>query len=239
MTSIVCDVCKWQVCKWNPRSNFSLMTVQSNGTWCHQRIRSLQLDLTAVYQWSQKWQLKLNTSKSKVLISNSCKPTQCFYHLNNLPLEIVDSYKYLGVKITSKLSWKDHIAEVAIHQSISHLQSTETLDAWMYATTQTRAYISLVRPHLETCAPVWSPHWKGSKEQLEKVQRLWDEFVVDGQILICSLSSFSWDFKIILKSDQKTVSMDAASRGLSFKARPTNDWATTSSFYSHAAKYKR
>ena len=32
------------------------------------------------------------------------------------------------------------------------------------------AYISLVGPHLETCASVWSPH-KVSREQLEQVQR--------------------------------------------------------------------
>ena len=29
----------------------------------------------------------------------------------------------------------------------------------------------LVRPHLETYAPIWLPHLKGFKEQLEKVQR--------------------------------------------------------------------
>ena len=34
-----------------------------------------------------------------------------------------------------------------------------------------RAYTSLVRPHLETCAPVWTPHGEMAREQLEKVQR--------------------------------------------------------------------
>ena len=34
-----------------------------------------------------------------------------------------------------------------------------------------RAFTALVRPHLETCSPVWSPHQSGTQEELEKVQR--------------------------------------------------------------------
>ena len=33
-----------------------------------------------------------------------------------------------------------------------------------------RLYKSLVRPHLEYCAPVWSPHYRKDKVHLEKVQ---------------------------------------------------------------------
>ena len=34
-----------------------------------------------------------------------------------------------------------------------------------------RAYSALVRPHLESCSPVWSPYQKGAQDALEKVQR--------------------------------------------------------------------
>ena len=33
------------------------------------------------------------------------------------------------------------------------------------------AYIALVRPHLETCLPVWTPYQKGAQDDLEKVQK--------------------------------------------------------------------
>ena len=34
-----------------------------------------------------------------------------------------------------------------------------------------RAYIALVRPHLETCSPVWTSYQKGAQDDLEKVQK--------------------------------------------------------------------
>jgi len=34
-----------------------------------------------------------------------------------------------------------------------------------------RAYTALVCPHLETCAPVWTPYQKGALDDLEGVQR--------------------------------------------------------------------
>ena len=60
---------------------------------------------------------------------------------------------------------------------------------------KTHAYILLVRPHLETCAPIWLPHLKESSEEGCEMD-LW-----------CQMG-------------QK---MDATSRGLLLKARPTND----------------
>ena len=112
-----------------------------------------------------RWQFELNVSKCKsLLISNCRKPAVLHYHLNNSPLETVDNYKYLGVKITSKLSWNDHTADVSLKAS----RILNVLRRSMHGCSQqaeARAYVSLVRPHLETCAPVWSPHGKVAKVQ--------------------------------------------------------------------------
>ena len=63
----------------------------------------LQRDLSRIYDWSQKWQLSLNVTKCKVLcISNRKLTSQYCYKINNLPLEWVDTFKYLAVlEITS------------------------------------------------------------------------------------------------------------------------------------------
>ena len=36
---------------------------------------------------------------------------------------------------------------------------------------EARSYTALVRPHLKTCAPVWTPHQKGAIDALERVQK--------------------------------------------------------------------
>ena len=38
-------------------------------------------------------------------------------------------------------------------------------------TAKARTYTALVRPHLETCSPVWTPHQKQLKQSLENVQK--------------------------------------------------------------------
>ena len=86
-------------------------------------------------------------------------------------LEIVDAYKYLGVWITSDLSWAKQIKENCkkANQKIGMLYrrfyefcSTDTLKC---------LYVAFVRPHLEYAVPVWDPHLIKHTELLEKVQK--------------------------------------------------------------------
>ena len=132
---------------------------------------SLQEDLNQLYNWTQKWQLSLNTSKCKVM-SISNKRITCYYtySINNCMLEWVDTYKYLGVIIHKKLSWGEHIQEATLKASgvLNLLRRT------MHGTNRAakeRAYIALVRPHLEYCSAVWNPHQKKYISELEKLQK--------------------------------------------------------------------
>ena len=44
---------------------------------------ALQHDLTNLYNWSQKWNLQLNSSKCKVMYVSNKKKIQYQYHINN------------------------------------------------------------------------------------------------------------------------------------------------------------
>ena len=131
----------------------------------------LQEDLSRLYTWTQRWQLALNLSKCKAIcISNKRKPPTHTYRLNNVTLEWVDTFKYLGVRIDSKLKWGEHITEATAKAN----QALNILRRTMYGCTKNakkRAYTALVRPHLEYCAPVWNPYQQKDCETLEKVQR--------------------------------------------------------------------
>ena len=82
----------------------------------------------------------------------------------------VYEYKYLGVVITSDLSWRPHITNMC--------NKARKLIGLLYrrfysnsnSTTLLRLYLSYVRPRLEYSSAVWSPFLKGEIEAIEKVQ---------------------------------------------------------------------
>ena len=73
----------------------------------------LPSDLNRLCYWMQLWQLGLNQSKCKVMrITNKRKKFHYTYSLNSARLEWVDTFKYPGVRINSRLTWKDHVLDV-------------------------------------------------------------------------------------------------------------------------------
>ena len=82
---------------------------------------SLQLCLNLANQWKLKNSLKLNTLKSKcVLIHSSWKNVDGKLELfvDNLPIEQVRVFKFLGVLLKHTLTWSDHIAHICT--KVSH-----------------------------------------------------------------------------------------------------------------------
>ena len=87
-------------------------------------------------------------------------------------MEKVTCMKYLGVYISSDLSW-------SIHIDIITSKARRTL-GFIYrkfyrnvnSSVLTKLYTTLVRPLLEYCCAVWDPHLQKDIEKLESIQRL-------------------------------------------------------------------
>ena len=140
---------------------------------------SVQENITHVYNWSRQNALTLNGNKCKFMMISrkkvSFKPSSPL-HLGGQLLECVSSYKYLGVHISSDLSWSQHTQHVCMKAKkmigllyrnyYQHLPDTMLL----------QLYKSLVRPHLEYAAAIWSPSSQSDKLLLENVER-WLDFV--------------------------------------------------------------
>ena len=73
----------------------------------------LQSDVDSVSDWIKNNLLNLNIQKSKqMIITRKKHPVpSVIMILNGKPLELVSSYRYLGVWITSDLSWTKQIEE--------------------------------------------------------------------------------------------------------------------------------
>ena len=93
-------------------------------------LTNLQTSVNAIQLFCRGLQLLLNTSKTKCMLFNRSLPAPArlssITTLDSSDLEYVDNYKYLGVWLDCKLSFKTHI---------KHLQSKiKTRIGFLYAT---------------------------------------------------------------------------------------------------------
>ena len=129
----------------------------------------LQRDIDRLLEWSDKWLLKFNASKCKVLQIGNQDDTQT-YHMNNVTLENVTEERDLGVTVDQNLTFHDHVdQQVAKANQILGLirRALTYIDGDVMRT----LFNSLVCPHLEYSAVVWRPINKEYQYKIENVLR--------------------------------------------------------------------
>ena len=96
--------------------------------------------------------------------------TPPLYIRESTQLQLVDTIKYLGVILTSNLTWSEHIARTCskvrkltglFYRRFHHCNPQLML----------RLYKSFIRPHFEYAAQVWDPHLVKDIDLLEKSQK--------------------------------------------------------------------
>ena len=140
----------------------------------------LQDTINKLYEWSEKWLLKFNGSKCKVLHLGKNNP-QYEYTIQDgdtiKTLEVTNSEKDLGVYMDPLLNFDIHIANVIkkarrltglIVRSITY-KSKEIM---------VPLFKTLVRPHLEYAQAVWSPYKRKYINQIESVQRHFTKYII-------------------------------------------------------------
>ena len=137
---------------------------------CEQLNKSCQ----EVFDWSEKWCMKLNIEKCKVLTIKRSKNDHFNYGFTNsnddLVLQNVDSMKDLGVIIDCELNFELHISEkvTKAYQTLGILrQNFSDADKFTFLL----LYKTMVRSHLEYASSVWNPYKATQIMNLEKVQK--------------------------------------------------------------------
>jgi hypothetical protein len=128
----------------------------------------LQRDLDWLMRWSDKWQLRFNTGKCKVMHIGS-RGAKTDYSMAGTNLETTTAERDLGVWVDDTMSSDSHVgyAVSKANQILGLIRRTFT---YMDADLMKKLYISLVRPHLEYANVIWHPHLKRQVELLERVQ---------------------------------------------------------------------
>jgi len=139
----------------------------------------LQEDLHTLGKWANLWQMKFNSKKCFVMRITHARSTVYFpYTLSEDLLTPVDSHPYLGVHISNKLNWNNHIQKMCAkaNRSLGFIRRN------LYScnqSTKLQAYTSLVRPLLEYSSAVWDPHTKKNIDLLESIQKRAARFILN------------------------------------------------------------
>ena len=165
----------------------------------------LQEDINAISKWTKEHGLSLNSSKTNILpITRSRHPLPIHLHVDNNPISVATSVKYLGVTLSSDLSWSLHVqntARAAKRQlGFLHRQLYQATPPARHA-----IYKSVILPKLEYCASVWDPHQTTLQAKLESTQKFAGRVITknwnaDYQTL---LSELQWNTLKTRRTNQK------------------------------------
>jgi hypothetical protein len=78
-------------------------------------LRGMQRTLDECSKWCIKWKMKFNIKKSNIVIFSTSKHSSSFQpllYLSKQSIPIANTYKYLGITLDSKLSFKTHINNI-------------------------------------------------------------------------------------------------------------------------------
>ena len=141
---------------------------------------NLQVTIDNLVDWSEKWLLRFNSSKCKVLHlgkNNPCyKYTIKEGNITNT-LEVTKCEKDLGVHIDPLLSFDDHIIYI-IKKSRGLSGLIMRIITFKTAIIMIPLFKSLIRPILEYGNAVWSPYKKYQIQNIETIQRHYTKRII-------------------------------------------------------------
>ena len=70
--------------------------------------QDLQNVLDITFEWCEAWHMRINTLKTKImhLRQTSARATNFIFKIDNRPVDIVPTYKYLGLMLSYNLDFK-------------------------------------------------------------------------------------------------------------------------------------
>jgi len=132
----------------------------------------LQSDLDSLCIWCAKNDINLNLEKcSLVRFFRKKNPFIYSYNLMNNVLPTVSEVKDLGVIFDQSLSFEPHIRSVLSRASKMLGFVFRTTSEFTNINSIRLLYVTLIRPILEYCSPVWCPHYDVYVNKIERVQK--------------------------------------------------------------------
>ena len=116
---------------------------------------TINSDLQSISEWGTRNLVKFNTSKTQLLtISLSNTPSNYPIIFEDSEIPSLNSVNILGLQISSNLSWRDHIVQIAKSAS-KKLGVLFRCKQYFNAAQLFKLYTGFIRPCLEYCSHIW------------------------------------------------------------------------------------
>ena len=133
--------------------------------------QSLESDLSRISDWGKKWQVSLNSEKTKVLSANRyVNPEATPISLNGTTLEESSSIRLVGLTVSKDLTWNEYILSVAKKASMK-VGSLYRARRCLSPEIILHLYKSLIRPCMEYCCHIWAGASATVLNMLDRIQR--------------------------------------------------------------------
>ena len=135
-------------------------------------IINLQSDIDNLSSWCKEWSLKLNLKKCAVLDfgphTDNLYP--CMYSLDGVQIPHCSFCKDLGIMTPYNFNFSSHYFRIV---NSAHSRANLILQAFPSSNISTlcKLFCTYVRPNLEYCSSIWSPHTLEHIDLIENVQR--------------------------------------------------------------------
>ena len=134
----------------------------------------LQNDINSLVDWSNKWELKFNSSKCYAMHIGTNAPNSydMFDIIKNkrVQLDSIKEEKDLGVILDDKLKFSSNIA-TQVNKANKTMGLIRRSYSYLDKTSFRYLFNSLVKPYLEYCVIIWYPLLKKDEDLIENVLR--------------------------------------------------------------------
>lgn len=128
----------------------------------------LQNDINMLLEWCKEWKMKFNVKKCNILHYGK-KNQRFIYHLDGFMIKNDKEEKDLGVYMSENLKYSKQVSE-CIKKANKLLAMIKRTFTYLVKDIFLKTYKVYVRPVLEYCQEIWSPHLIKDIDALEKVQ---------------------------------------------------------------------
>lgn len=147
-----------------------IYTSDSNVKLATQRLQRQVNELT---KYLDEWGFQLNENKTKGLMLTLCKFTNPIIKINNIPIEFVQQYKYLGMTLDRpRLSWSSHI-KILIDKCIKKVNIIKAISGHQWGADRVillKLYKAIVRSIMDYGSIFYMTASRTLLDKLNKIQ---------------------------------------------------------------------